>query len=61
MTCKYKNSCLDCIDCDRLDFDKCKAYQNYIMQELTLENDGLFYEPQPDLFNSESEAENARD
>ncbi|HUX93330.1 MAG TPA: hypothetical protein VMV36_05935 [Ignavibacteriaceae bacterium] len=51
MKCKYKNSCLNCIDCERVDFAKCKYFLAYNMEELKNENGSLFFEKQPELFD----------
>lgn len=58
MICKFSNTCLDCMECIRQDFTDCKAYKNYVMQELKQTPETLFYIAEPDLFNnSESEGQ----
>ena len=52
MQCKYKNACLDCMDCERPDFINCVRFIAYTTQELKQDAGGLFYEAEPDLFNN---------
>jgi hypothetical protein len=54
-TCKFSNSCLDCMECERPDFINCKAFIAYSTQELKQTAGGLFYEAEPDLFNNEND------
>jgi len=50
--CKYKNSCLDCIDCET-DPQDCELYKQYTIQELEIESGNLFSVKQNNLFDLE--------
>ena len=49
--CKFTDSCLGCMDCDRSDFQDCKAFMNYAAELLKLEQGNLFSEKINGLFD----------
>ena len=55
--CKYRNSCLNCIDCDLTgkDINACKILQSFTNDLLKQDQESLFHIPENSLFSDKLE------